>query len=217
MGTGSTTCQDEGKSTMSEKKAKRERKIKMVTEEADKLEVAKNMAKSIRKMYEDRDKKALQAKERLVSQLEVTVDKYRTGNGVMSALDMVRTVLGKQAEITLTDEIAYAKGLAITMASKAAKMAEKAKSLDPDKMDSLCENFYKTDFAESKATALDLMEELLVLQLCQNVGPSAEDIVEFLRHTDEEIDKAKKDLETFCNENKLNYLEICGEKEEEEK
>ena len=213
MGARPTACQDEGKGTMSEKKTKQDRKLKVMTEEADNLEVAKNMAKSIRKMYEDRDQKALQAKERLVSQLEVTVDKYRTGNGVMSALDMVRTVLGEQAEeITLAEEIAHAKGLAIVMASKAAKMAEKAKGLDPDKMDSLCENFYKTDFAESEASALDLMEELLVLQLCQNVGPSAEDIVEFLRHTDEEIEKAKKDLETFCNENKLDYLEVCGEK-----
>lgn len=198
---------------MSEKKTKQNRKLKVMTDEADNPEVAKNMAESIRKMYEDRDKKALAAKERLVSQLEVTVDKYRTGNGVMSALDMVRTVLGEQAEeITLAEEIAEAKGLALIMASKAAKMAEKAKSLDPDKMDSLCENFYKTDFAESEASALDLMEELLVLQLCQNVGPSAEDIVEFLSHTDEEIEKAKKDLETFCNEHNLDYIEVCGEK-----
>lgn len=198
---------------MSEKKTKQNRKLKVMTEEADNLEVAKNMAESIRKMYEDRDTKALAAKERLVSQLEVTVDKYRTGNGVMSALDMVRTVLGERTEeITLAEEIAHAKGLAIVMASKTTEMAKKAKSLDPDKMDSLCENFYKTDFAKSQATAFDLMEELLVLQLCQNVGPSAEDIVEFLNHTDEEIKKAKKNLEDFCNEHKLDYFEVCGEK-----
>lgn len=216
MGTGPTPRKEEGKSIdMSGKTARKDRKkdMKIMSGTANPKDTANEQAVSIRHMIEERDKKAANAKEHLISQLEVTVDKYRTGNGVMSALNMVRTVLGEQAEeITLEEEIGHAKGLAIIMASKTAEMAEKAKSLDPDNMDSLCENFYKTDFAESEASALDLMEELLILQLCQNVGPDAEDIVEFCKHADEEIEKARENLKKFCEENKLDFLEVCGEK-----
>lgn len=199
---------------MSEKKAKQDRKLKVMTEEADNLEVAKNMAASIRKMYEDRDAKALAAKERLVSQLKITSDKYMTGNGVMSALETVRLVVDKY-EDDIFNEISNAKTLAMVMADKAARMAEKAEELNPDEMDKLCDGFYIVDFAATDGSMLDLMEELMSLQLCQNVGPSAEDVVEFLNHTDEEIKKAKKNLEDFCNEHKLNYLEVCGEKKDD--
>jgi hypothetical protein len=57
-----------------------------------------------------------------------------------------------------------------------------------------------------------LAEELMVLQLCQNVGPSAEDIAEFCSTADGEIAKAREDLKLFCSENSLDFDEICNEK-----
>lgn len=195
---------------MSEKKARQDRKIKMVTEQADPKDVAEDMAKSISKMYEDRDKKAMSAREHLVSQLKVTADKYRTANGVMAALATVRDVVGSHGDMTLDDEIVMAKSVATSMSRIASIMADKAGDLDPEEMDKLCKGFYNEDFSQDDDSAGEMVHELMMLQLCQNVGPDAGDIVDFCKHADEEIDKARENLKTFCKENDLSFNELCG-------
>lgn len=193
---------------MSESKAKKERNMKLMTEEAGLQETAKKQAQDISKMYEDRDKKALGARDHLVSQLEVTSDKYRTANGVMAALHVVRDVLGDVTDYA--EEISIAKTAATRMAGIASEMAEKAGELDPEEMDQLCLGFYNQTFSEDKSSALELIDELLVLQLCQNVGPNAEDVAEFCKTADEEIEKARENLRTFCSENGISFNELCG-------
>lgn len=189
---------------------KKDRKLELVSGEADPKEIAEEMARSISKMREDRDKKAVSAKEHLISQLEVTADKYRTANGVMSALDTVRLVYGKDY-LEINDELAVAKSVAKVAAGVAQAMAEKAGQLDPEEMDKLLDGFYSKEFADGDADARDLVNELMALQLCQNVGPNAEDIVEFVRHADEEIEKARNDLREHCEKNGLDFDTICGE------
>lgn len=193
---------------MSEKKAKEDRKVKLMTDEAKPEDTAKEMAKSIAKMYEDRDKKATSAKDHLVSQLEVTSDKYRTANGVMAALQVVRDVLGKTTYYA--EDISIAKTVATRMANTAHEMSERAVQLDPEEMDQLCLGFYDQAFSEGKGSALEMIDELMSLQLCQNVGPNAEDIAEFCKTADEEIEKAREELRKFCSENGLDFNEICG-------
>lgn len=197
---------------MSEKKAKEDRKVKLMTNEAKPEDTAKEMAKSIAKMYEDRDRKATSAKEHLVSQLEVTSDKYRTANGVMAALQVVRDVLGKTTDYV--EEISIAKDVASHMSGIASDMALKAKGLYPEEMDKLCQGFYDQEFSEGKGSALEMIDELMSLQLCQNVGPNAEDISDFCKTADEEIEKAREDLRKFCDENGLDFDEVCGEQQE---
>lgn len=208
MGAGPAARQDEGKRTMSEKKARKFREVKIMTEEAGLNETAKKQAKDISKMYEDRDRKALGARDHLVSQLEVTSDKYRTANGVMAALNVVRDVLGDVTDYV--EEISIAKTSATHMAGVALKMADKAKGLDPEDMHMLCEGFYDPDFSKGKSSALELIDELLVLQLCQQVGPSAEDVSDFCKTADEEIEKARESLRTFCSDNDIDFNELCG-------
>lgn len=191
---------------MSEKNAKEERKFKVIAGEADNKKIADDMAESIRKMYEDRDKKALAAKEHLVSQLAVTSDKYRTANGVMSALDTVRTVFGEDM-LGIDEELNIAKHIAKHMAAMSMDMADAAKKLCPDDMDKLCDGFYDKEFS---GAAIDLAYELMALQLCQNVGPSAQDVTDFCRTADTEIEKARENLRTFCSENGLDFNEVCG-------
>lgn len=212
MGARPVARKDEGECTMSERNAKKDRKLQLMTEEADARKVADEQAVSIHKMYEDMDKKAWAAKNRLVSQLEVTVEKYRTANGVMSALSTLREVSGNHPN-TLEEEIEMSKTVASKMAEVTQGMANKAYELDPNEMDRFCDSFYDKEFSEHDASAMDMVLELMILQLCQNVGPSAEDIVEFIRHTNEEIDKAKDNLETFCKENGIDYLDVCGMRE----
>ena len=193
---------------MSEKKARKDRKLELLTDEVDSQSVAEEMAKSIAKMYEDRDKKALNAKETLVSQLKVTVDKYRTANGVMSALQTVRDVIG--ADIDVKEAIAMAKSLATGMANVADLMAKRADELEPEAMRELCDGFYDAAFSEHDSSAIEMANELMILQLCQNVGPSAEDISDFLTRADEEIEKAREDLNAYCLDNGIDFDELCG-------
>ena len=193
---------------------KKTKKMDVVSGNADPKDIAKDMAKSIAKMYEDRDKKVTSAKEHLVSQLKITSDKYRTANGVMSALDTVRLVFGKTIEsVSIDEQVSIAKTSAKHMASVAQAMGEKAGTLDPDGFKDLCDGFYAKEFADGDATALDMIDELMTLQLCQNVGPSAEDVADFCAQADEEIEKARNDLRSYCEENKLDFDEVCGEKQ----
>lgn len=193
---------------MSEKTVKKDRKLKLMTEEAGLDETARKQAQDIAKMYEDRDKKALGARDHLVSQLHVTADKYRTANGVMAAMQVVRDVLGDSTDYV--EDISIAKTAATRMAGIATKMADKAAELMPEEMSMLCEGFYNPQFSEGKSSALELIDELLVLQLCQNVGPNAQDVEDFWAQADEEIEKARGRLKDFCTQNDINFNELCG-------
>lgn len=193
---------------MSEKNLKRERKLKLMTEEAGLQETVSKKAQDIAKMYEDRDKKALGARDHLVSQLNVTSDKYRTANGVMAALQVVRDVLGDVTDYV--EEISIAKTAATKAAGIAQAMACKAEIIDPEEMSSLCEGFYDPAFSEGKSSAIEMIDELMALQLCQNVGAAAEDVEDFCRTADEEIEKAREELKRFCAENDIDFNELCG-------
>lgn len=89
-------------------------------------------------------------------------------------------------------------------------MLEKASELDPEDMNMLCDSFYDKEFSEHDACVADMAKELMILQLCQNVGPNAEDITGFCLHADEEIAKARENLVDFCNTNGINFNELCG-------
>ena len=199
MGAGPTACQDERKEIMAEKNGE----LLSLTDENPK-ETAKEMAKSISKMFEDMETKSENAKQSLIDQLEVTSNKYRTANGVMSVLGCLRDVSGKQIkECSLQEEVGYAKTIATEMAVVAQEMANKAHDLTPETMEKLCDFFYDKEFSEHDGSGLDMVKELMVLQLCQNVGPNAEDITEFCKHAKEEIAKARENLEKFCKENEI--------------
>jgi hypothetical protein len=191
-------------------------KLKLMTEEEDHQKVAEDMAKSIAKMYEDRDKKALGAREHLVSQLQVTANKYRTATGVMSALQVVRDVMGEY-ELELIGILGQARDAARAMVKVTTGMAEKAQGLDPEEMDQLCDGFYDADFVDDdkEPSAMEVVKELMQLQLCQNVGPAAQDVADFCKTADEEIEKARKDLQEYCGKNGLDFDAVCAEHPEE--
>lgn len=187
------------------------RDLELVTEEADPHKIAEDMAIKIRKMYEDRDKKIANARENLVSQLEVTASKYLTANGVMSALETIRTVYGNSNDIH--EDIILAKTFAVTMSDLTLRLKKKAEDLENvNEFNALCDNVYDAHYAEDdNDTPADLIVELMILQLCQNVGPNAEDIALFFDHTTQEIIKARGDLHKYCEENDIDFLKLCGE------
>ena len=184
--------------------------VKLMTEEAGVDKAAQEMAKTLLKMAEERDDKIGKARDHLVSTLEVTADKYRTANGVMAALDTVRMVVGKDS-FEITEEVALAKSLALEMASVTLKLAEAASHTPAEDFDKICDGTYDTDFASGDGSVRDMVLELMCLNLCQNVGPDAQDVKDFYVTAVEEIEKAQKDLEEFCKTNDLDINEVTAE------
>ena len=152
----------------------------------DKMTI-KELEDKIKSMKEDKEKKCKAAKEQLIDMLEVTADKYRTATGTAEALRVLRFVQGENRAIVYD-----ANNLAQSMAGVAEKMVEKAKSLPYAEMDNLCDGFYEKDFKSSNAA--DLAYEMMKIDLCRNVGGAAEDMVEFIKRVQEEIDQTGEEL-----------------------
>ena len=135
------------------------------------------------KMDEDREAKCKAAKEQLIEMIDITKDKYRTATGVAEALRVIRFVDVYDGDHVKELDIAH--DLAIQMAGVCWEMSEKAKSLDYNVMDKLCDGFYNKSFAGSDDS---LAYEMMKIDLCRNVGGAAEEMVEFWKHVQEEID-----------------------------
>lgn len=156
----------------------------------------KELEEKIASMRADKDKKCRAAKEQLVSMLDVTIDKYRTATGTAEALRVLRFATGIE-EVDLS----WANRLAWDMAVEADKMHKKADKLAYAEMDKICDEFYEKEFKiepdhdyKDSFAEYELAFEMMRIDLCRNVGGAAEDIVEFIKHTQDEIDACGEEL-----------------------
>ena len=183
-----------------EKNTKKDVKvIKNNIENNDKLTIddkvmIKEIEDKIASMKEDKEKKCKSAKKQLIDMLEVTVNKYRTATGTAEALRVLRFVSGD-----MPVDIFTANTLAIKMAVTTEDMCEKAKKLTYVEMDKLCDGFYEKEFKVSDELSLNdqiynLAFEMMCIDLCRNVGGAAEDMVEFIKRVQDEIDSTGKKL-----------------------
>lgn len=168
----------------------------------DKITI-KELEDEIKSMKKDKEAKCKSAKEQLVNMLDVTVDKYRTATGTAEALRVLRFVVGSD-EVNLT----WANRLAWDMAIETDKIREKAEKLAYAEMDKLCDGFYEKEFklaypdhfSSDEITDIhtdwdyQLAFEMMRIDLCRNVGSSAEDMVEFVKRVQKEIDKTGEKL-----------------------
>lgn len=180
--------------------------VKAVQTKQTPKETAVELSESIDKMIDQRDEKVEHAREHLIENLEVTADKYLTANGVMASLELIRSVAGDNFDFM--GEIEMAKSVAQFMRVQALKMAEKAKTLPITEFEDLCEGFYDEAFADHDGSAQDMICELMTLNLCQNVGPNAKDIVDFFNSANEEIDKSNAELKELCDKHKIDRDEL---------
>lgn len=159
----------------------------------DKMTI-KELEDKIKSMKEDKEKKCKAAKEQLINMLEVTVDKYLTATGTAEALRILRFVDGSD-----DIDIYWANKLALNMAAETKRMKSHAEELSYAKMDQLCDGFYDkkfkiddnhTNFNKSYQLAYEMMR----IDLCRNVGGAAEDMVEFIKRVEEEIDQTGEEL-----------------------
>lgn len=174
----------------------------------DTVAVAVSQYNDIVKMKNAAEEKIENARIHLVDTLEVTAQKYLTANGMMAAIETVRQVIGN-ADVSFETQTAWAKEIMRALSDSAASMMEKAKTLAVENFDQICEDYYEEDFsAREGIIAYDIACELMELQLCQNVGPAAQDIIDFKASSDEEIEKAQAKLDEYLEEHDLKAEDI---------
>lgn len=178
---------DDGKNKNKESESKDKGKLTI----EDRVTI-KELEDSIESMKADKEKKCSSAKEQLIEMLKVTVDKYRTATGTAEALRTLRFAVG-DGDVNLT----WANKLAWDLSYEVEKMIGKAQELSYANMDQLCDGFYDKEFmieGYSEENHFKLAFEMMRIDLCRNVGPAAEDMVEFIKRTQEEIDKTGEEL-----------------------
>jgi len=134
-----------------------------------------------------RGDKLTQSVEFLKSQLEIAEKKYLTVNGYMQARSTYEQALfgeeGFEAELPAKANL-QARGMASIVKGL-------AKKLDKTHVDDLDESFLDglliEDFALVERTIDEVVQQLLVINLLQNIGPAIDDIVSFRVSTDEGI------------------------------
>lgn len=176
---------------------------KMPKLEHDQKSELEELKEQYQKMIDDRDKKCDAAKEQLTTMLEITVDKYRTATGAAEALRILRFVKG-EARAKITEACSLAEELAET----AEAMYGKAKNLGCMEMDKLCDEFYIKDFVnEYQSDEYDedhvewmLAFDMMRIDLCRNVGGTAEDMVGFVNRTQEELNAISEKIDELEKE-----------------
>ena len=174
-----------------------EKEVKVIKNENgnDKLTIddriaIKELEDKIASMKADKEKKCKAAKEQLIEMLSVTVDKYRTVTGTAEALRIVQFL----NQDNLGYDLTWANKLAWDLAVEADRMREKAESLNYAEMDQICDGFYEKEFKLDSPKVYDVAFEMMRIDLCRNVGGAAEDMVEFIKRVEEEIDACGEKL-----------------------
>lgn len=175
-------------------------KLDVVTkDEIEDRKIAQELVDKIDGMINDRDAKCASAKEQLVESLKITADKYRTATGVMEALRVMREAYpdGYYNADEFNDEFTHAQEVALTLSRHALSMADKANDLIYLKMDLLCDDMYEKDYTSQEIDGEFLPTELMRLDLCRNVGPAAEDMVEFYKRANDDIADTQAELDAL--------------------
>ena len=143
-----------------------------------------------------RDERLDKLKEHVVSTMKTVSDKYRTVNGFMQARSTIDQVMFGE---TATSPAAW-NNLALEMAADISALAyEMSKKVADTHVDDITGDMFDAymveDFVEKSFDIGAAANQLLVLSLLQNIGPSLEDIVTFRESTKAEIDKLVAEIE----------------------
>lgn len=178
----------------------------------EKEQQIQELVNQLDRMVDDRDNKCKRAKEQLIENLKITADKYTTATGVHEAYKIIKSLIPDN-EFDIGDGLLSSSYCAVTMAQKTTALADKAKNTEYSDMDSLLDGEFDPDFAwEETLSIRSLTLELMVLDLCRNVGPVCDDLVSFINRTDEELAEITNKLFELDEDWYKNYEPI---KEEE--
>lgn len=172
------------------------------TDDKDAKDVAQDLVDKLDSMQKDADRKLKFAKEQFVNKLDTLAAKYRTANGVKSAMDTIYSLLPNENNVEACSVIYDAQDMASALSDKTIHLKEKAEGLSYINLASLCDDEYEKDAVDHKSgySVVTLAQELMVLELLSNVAPNAEDITEFYKRSQEEIDKVEEELNDIIDD-----------------
>ncbi len=163
-------------------------------------QAAQDLVNKIDSMVKSKNEKAEYEKDHLIKSLEVTSQKYLTANGTMAAISIINSVQLADGLSTI-ERIDLAKQCARILSDVALLMAKMAGQRDYLEMGDLCDGIYDEKYANKddediteEGILRGLIVEVMKLDLCQQVGPSAQDIVDFIHRADDEIFNARGEL-----------------------
>lgn len=130
--------------------------------------------------------KLSQSTEHLKNQLEIAEKKYLTVNGYMQARSTYEQALFGEEGFDLID--GKSRLQARQMSTLVRSLADKLTDTGVENLDeSFLDGLLIEDFASVERTIDEVVQQLLVVNLLQNIGPAIDDIVQFRNSTDEGI------------------------------
>lgn len=146
-------------------------------------------------MQEKQGEKIADAIEHLSAELAVTSTKYATATGILAAMEAGQMLWDQDSKYD--DRVYCSKTAAQKMIGVCMDMSEKAAKAKIEDLDGLLDSFYDNQFVnnESPISLQEMLNELMVLSLCRQVGPSIQDIIDFKAKSDEQIEELCKQVD----------------------
>ena len=162
---------------------------------------AEKMAKDITSMKEKADEKVERAIEHLHKQVESASKKYLTVTGIEAAMDYGEKYFDG---LPMFERLHICQQVAQTMSKVATRVVGMIDERDEEGLADIPEELYNPEFAmQENLTPHDVVLQIMLLDLCRNVGNAADDIVGFRKSSGEEIKKAEDELAAFKAEHSI--------------
>lgn len=174
--------------------------VEAVVEAKTTEEKIAELSNQVADMQEKQTEKIADAIKHLSEELAVTATKYATATGIMAAMEAGQMLWDEGSK--MADRVYVCKVAAQKMISVCKDMSEKAAKTSVDELETFLDQFYDSQFVNTEEpTSLGaLLEELMVLSLCRQVGPSIQDILDFESKSDEQIEETAKQIDELKKE-----------------
>lgn len=122
-----------------------------------------------------------QRMEFLKAEINMVGEKYLTVNGFMQCMTTIREVLFGDTDMLAAEGTrADARRLAMKMSALAKSLGARLEDEDVDTIDaSFLDGLLDENFVSDEHSTFEIADQLLIIQLLQNIGPSIDDLVEF--------------------------------------
>lgn len=175
-------------------------KVSKAKRKDEKTELREDLIAQLEAADTAQAEKLAKSKDHLVAQLKMVSDKYLTVNGYMQARQAYKEAAGAsdgQGHIAHT----AARELAEKISTLAGELAVKLAGIDVMELDDgFLDGLLDADFVKKQSSVRDIAEQLLVVNLLQNIGPSIEDIASFREGSAAGIAKLKEELDALDSE-----------------
>ena len=182
---------------MSQKPTKKQAKIVEMPkqDEIDLIDLIAEVEQSLEKMKKDQEEKLTSGIKNFFDIIGTTADKYRTVTGMVVVLQDLQLFGERPSEVTPYDNAS----LGCVVANKVADRLEAVSETDHidliEDLVNIVDNLYVHKFTKMNTWKIkETLEEMQMIKICQQLGPIADNLVEFKKRTDEEIENTERKL-----------------------